>query len=86
MKIDGHGDKEFRNKLKQYLSQHLKMGAIKKFSFVDSKRDNLVQLADMVVGAIARSYTRHKDGNHWVKMLKRRIDDILELNRPRNLV
>ena|SRR3990167_7044889 len=86
IKIDGNGDKEFRNKLKQYLSQHLGSGAIKKLRFVDSKKDNLIQLADMVVGAIARAYTGHKDGDHWVKMLGKRVDSIMELGRPRSLV
>lgn len=86
VKMDGNGDKIFRRKLNYYLREQLGTGSIKKFRFIDSKQENLIQLADMVVGAIARSYNNHKDGDRWVKLLGEHIDDILELNRPRNLV
>lgn len=86
VKIDGNGSKEFRKKLKQYLSQGIRSGSIKKLRFIDSKSDNLIQLADMIVGAITHSYTGHKDKDYWIKMLGKRIADILELSRPRSLV
>lgn len=73
LKIDGSGDKEFKKALTAYLRKSLGEHRIKKFKFMDSKSDNLIQLADMVVGAIARSYNANrKDGNRWLNMLKRR--------------
>ena len=57
IKIDGSGDKEFKKALTSYLRKHVGEHKIKKFKFIDSQQDSLIQLADMVVGAIARSYT-----------------------------
>jgi hypothetical protein len=79
IKIDGRGDKIFRKTLNSYLRNQVGGHKIKKIKFADSKKDNLIQLADMVVGAIAKS--NHKDikGNkRWVKMLqsKGKIDNI----------
>lgn len=79
VKIDGSGDKEFKHALTSYLRKQVGENKIKKFKFVDSKSDNLIQLADMVAGAIARSYNENrKDGNRWLDMLKKkgRIDNI----------
>jgi hypothetical protein len=86
VKIDGGGDRLSKNKLFQHLRQQLGPNVIKKFSFVDSKKDNLIQLVDMVVGAIARRYKDHKDGDRWIKLLGERIENIWEFNRPCNLV
>lgn len=73
IKIDGSGDKEFKKSLSTYLRQALGQQKIKKFKFIDSQSDNLIQLADMVVGAIARSYSEHrKDGDRWLRILKAR--------------
>lgn len=72
IKIDGSGDKEFKNALTAYLRRVVGEHKIKKFRFIDSKKDNLIQLADMVVGAIARSYSENrKDANRWLDILKR---------------
>lgn len=72
IKIDGSGDKEFKNALTTYLRKELGEHKIKKFRFIDSQKDNLIQLADMVAGAIARSYSENrKDANRWLDVLKR---------------
>lgn len=71
IKIDGSGDKEFKKSLSTYLRQALGQHKIKKFKFIDSQSDNLIQLADMVVGAIARSYSENrKDGDRWLHFLR----------------
>lgn len=71
IKIDGSGDKEFKKALNTYLRKNIGEHKIKKFKFTDSKKDNLIQLADMVVGAIARSYSNtRKDANRWLNVLK----------------
>jgi hypothetical protein len=73
IKIDGSGDKEFKKALTAYLRQSIGQYKIKKFKFIDSKSDNLIQLADMVVGAIARSYSENrKNGNRWLTILKKK--------------
>lgn len=75
--LDGSGDRSFRNELSAYLRRHTEKGAIKKFVFADSRSDNLVQLADMCTGAIARSYrTDRTDAARWRSMLAPKIDDI----------
>lgn len=77
VKIDGSGDKDFRNALSCYLRQEIGSQKIGKFRFVDSQQDSLIQLADMVVGAIARHYNgNRKDASRWYEMLKNKIDDI----------
>jgi hypothetical protein len=71
IKIDGSGDKEFKKALTAYLRQSIGQHKIRKFKFIDSKSNNLIQLADMVVGAIARSYSdNRKDGDRWLNKLK----------------
>jgi hypothetical protein len=44
IKIDGSGDKEFKNSLSIYLRKELGQGKIKKFSFADSKKIILFNL------------------------------------------
>jgi len=75
--IDGSGERSFRNELAAYLRKHTGDGAVKKVIFSDSKNDRLVQLADMCVGAIARSYSpEKKDACRWRQMLNPKIEDI----------
>ncbi|WP_273792141.1 DUF3800 domain-containing protein [Brucella anthropi] len=75
--IDGSGERSFRNELAAYLRRHTGDGAVKKVIFSDSKNDRLVQLADMCVGAIARSYSpEKKDANRWMRKLAPKIEDI----------
>ena len=73
IKIDGSGDKEFKKALNAYLRKHIGQHKIKKFKFTDSRKDNLIQLADMVVGAIARKYNdNRKDASRWLSLLQRK--------------
>lgn len=74
--IDRSGDREFRQRLKTSLQRQI--GArLKSISFGNSKSDPLVQLADMSVGAIARSYRTDRPHSHrWRRMLAPRINDI----------
>lgn len=73
IKIDGSGDREFKNALNTYLRKQIGQNKIKKFKFADSKKDSLIQLADMIVGAIARSYNEQRsNANRWLNMLERK--------------
>ncbi|MCB1806393.1 MAG: DUF3800 domain-containing protein [Candidatus Competibacteraceae bacterium] len=70
VKIDGSGDRRFKQELQAYLRRLLKE-RIASIKFADSRRDNLIQLADMAAGAIARSYNEdRKDADRWLKMLQ----------------
>lgn len=72
IKVDGSGDREFKRALNSYLRNELGENKIKKFKLVDSKKDNLIQLADMVIGAVARSYSQNRrDNKRWFDMLRR---------------
>ena len=79
VKIDGSGDREFKRELSAYLRKSLKQHAVRKVRFADSASDSLIQLADMAVGAIARSYRQDDERNkaqRWARMLGPKITDI----------
>lgn len=80
VKIDGSGDREFKRELEHYLRQQCQDGKIASVKFAESHRDNLIQLADMAAGAIARSYREEdrKDADRWRRMLARKIEDVWE--------
>lgn len=79
VKIDGSGDREFKRELGAYLRRHLK-GKIKDVKMEESHRNNLIQLADMVAGAIGRSYRTddRNDPRRWLNQLRatKKIEDI----------
>jgi hypothetical protein len=75
--IDGSGDREFRQNLNLALRRRLGSGIIKDIRFKNSRTDRLVQLADMCVGAIARSYRRERnESDRWRQQLAPRISDV----------
>lgn len=60
--IDGSGGREFRTQLNTYLRKRVNhagtgLTLIRKIKLQDSRRNLLLQLADIVCGAVARSYT-----------------------------
>lgn len=67
VKIDGSGDRRFKGELNGYLRKQLATGQIKSIKFADSHRDNLIQLADMVAGAILRSYRQESDRKRAIR-------------------
>jgi len=78
IKIDGSGDRHFKKEFGAYLRKETGPGKIIKFRFIDSQQDNLIQLADMATGAIARSYTERADAHRWRDMLAPKIRDVWE--------
>lgn len=79
IKVDGSGSAEFKREMGSYLRRQRCGEKFGKLKFVDSKTDNLVQLADMCAGAILRSYRAEgKDNRRWRRALHRtgRIDDV----------
>lgn len=73
--IDGSGSREFKRQLATYLRKHTNDPksddkCIKKVKLQDSKKNNLIQLADMVCGAVARSYKSKKDSTTYRSLVK----------------
>jgi hypothetical protein len=66
--IDGSGSREFRKQLSSYLRKRINDQTsarcyIRKIKVEDSKKNNLLQLADVICGAVARSYGKKDDRN-----------------------
>lgn len=79
IRIDGSGDRQFRRSflgyLRKQLNSHQKI-VIKNCKLVDSQSDELIQMADMIAGAIRRSYdSSKKDAKIYKKIIKKHIED-----------
>lgn len=69
--IDGSGSREFKRQFQSYLKK--KVGTvIKKVKIQSSHSNNLIQLADMVVGSIHRSYGQKEDKRIYRSVIKPR--------------
>jgi hypothetical protein len=66
--IDKSGDREFRNQLAAYLRRKMKEGGgnpIRKVKMEESRRNNLVQLADYVAGVTNRWANNKPDASMY---------------------
>jgi len=75
--IDGSGSREFRRALGTYLRRRIndvKRGGrfIGKIKVQDSQSNNLLQLADMVCGAVARNYSQKADAGVYRRLIAHR--------------
>lgn len=79
IRIDGSGDRTFKRSFLTYLRKQLNSKQkiiMKSCKLVDSKSDELIQLADMAAGSIRRSYDKTKENAvEYKKILKKRIQD-----------
>lgn len=77
IKVDGSGDREFRRNFLTYLRRELNTKdrcVLEHCKLVDSKGNVLIQLADMVAGAIRRSYSKDKtDKDVYKCIIKKHI-------------
>ncbi len=79
LRFDKRGERRIRNELRVYLSRELDNKVKNIFTdlkFVNSKQDNLVQLADMVAGTVAAYYKG--SGKELYLLIKKRIENIEE--------
>jgi len=76
--IDGSGDRQFRRNAEKYLKRECNEldKIIKKVRFQRSHRSTIIQLADMVAGAVNRSFTDKKDACHYRKIIKKREGNV----------
>lgn len=75
--IDGSGSREFRQQLQTYLKRKVNdatesIPCISKVKINDSKKNNLLQLADMVCGAIAKCFQDRNKNASYRKIIKPR--------------
>jgi len=67
--IDGSGSREFKRQFKTYLRRKIGTNIIRKIKIQSSHNNNLIQLADMVAGAVHRSFTNKGDRGIYRRML-----------------
>jgi len=75
--IDGSGSRDFRRQLGSYLrarvnQRPLSSRYIREIKLQESHRNNLLQLADMVSGAIARAYSDKADAEAYRQIIQHR--------------
>ncbi len=79
IKIDGSGDRIFRKNFLTYLKKELNSKdktIMKKCRMLDSRKDVLIQLADMIAGSINRFYNKDKkDHKIYKSIIKNHIED-----------
>jgi uncharacterized protein (DUF4415 family) len=82
--IDGVGGKKYIQKVRAYLRQNLKeKGVVNcQIKFVDSKKDYLIQFADIVAGSIARSFQKdRKDSGDYIGLIGKKIKKIYFIDK-----
>lgn len=79
--IDGSGDRAFRQSMEKYLKGRInsKDRTIERVQVKDSRKDNLLQLADMVVGALGRCFRGDKDDGALYRAAIRRCEAHVQL-------
>lgn len=79
IRIDGSGDRIFRNNFFAYLRRELNFNdkkVMKNCKMNDSKRNVLIQMADMVAGSINRAQNKDKSDSRLYKdIIKSHIED-----------
>ena len=77
-KIDGTGSKQFKMACRTYLRREISREHVAEVKFCDSKKDVLIQLADMVVSAYARPFNNpgKADAFKWRNMIEGKIENI----------
>ena len=80
LRFDSHGERSVRRALTNYLRRELNTPEFRTFTdlkFKDSAQDDLIQLADMVAGAIRKSFERSRpEDAHYREIIKGREDDV----------
>jgi hypothetical protein len=72
--IDGEAGRKYSQKVKTYIRQNLPKNAVNKVTFKDSNTDSLVQLADMIVGALLHTTEERGDSDLYYSIIKEHIE------------
>ncbi|MCE7897775.1 MAG: hypothetical protein DPW11_00195 [bacterium] len=82
IRLDGHGNKLFKKNLTTYLRRELNnrhKKIMRNMRLVDSTQDVLIQMADMIAGAIRRSCDKNKPENKiYRQLINKKIEDCWE--------
>lgn len=77
IKADGKYGKKYKQRVKTYIRKELNSKTNKRvndFDIVDSNRDNLIQLADIIVGSINRSLQDDKNNSdEYINIIRKKI-------------
>ena len=83
VKIDGKYGKQYKLHAKTYIRKELNSESRKvaDFGVQDSKRDNLIQLADIIAGSIHHSFQPNKtDSEKYIRIIKKKIMKLKKLD------
>jgi hypothetical protein len=75
--IDGSGSRQFRRQLSTYLRKRVNTAGdgkalIRKVKLQDSRNNHLLQMADMICGAVARSFKEKDDAQVYRNLISHR--------------
>lgn len=72
--IDASGEREFRRQLNSYLKRKVNSERlhIKQVAFLNSANSSLIQVADMVAGAVNRSQSQKPDAEEYIREIRHR--------------
>jgi hypothetical protein len=79
IRIDGRGERAYKDAAKTYFRRELNASesVVADIKFVDSTNDSLIQLADMVAGAIRRAASRSKDDwDEYSTAIRKQVEDV----------
>lgn len=80
VKADGKYGRKYKQRVQTYIRQELNTKDFKKiddFDVKESYKDNLIQLADMVVGSINRSFQTDKtDSEEYIRIIRKKIVEL----------
>jgi hypothetical protein len=81
--LDGGGDRNFRRNLASNFKKELKSGEkkiIRSIKLMDSRKNMLIQLADMIAGALRKSRESDKDDkDEYIKIFRKHIENQWEI-------
>lgn len=83
VKIDGKYGKQYKLHVKTYIRKELNTESrrVAEFGVQDSRRDNLIQLADIIAGSINRSFQTDKtDSDEYIRIIKKKIAELKKLD------
>ncbi len=84
VKADGKYGKSYKRRVRAYIRRELNTKDFKKiddFDIKESNKDNLIQLADIIVGSINRSFQTDKtDSEEYIRIIRKKIVKLKLIN------
>jgi hypothetical protein len=83
VRLDGHSGREYKQQAVAYFRKEINSEGhkISDFKYVDSRKNDLIQLADLVAGSVNRSRQTDKtDRLEYITILKDRIEEVWDFS------